>query len=64
MLVLSPAGEARATFETIARPLDDLVASSEIESRKLAAMRDYLLPKLLSGTVLAQHAAGTLEDTT
>ncbi|MBK9428826.1 MAG: restriction endonuclease subunit S [Gammaproteobacteria bacterium] len=51
MPLLSPAENVQAAFETIARPLDDLVALSEIESRKLAAMRDYLLPKLLSGAI-------------
>jgi type I restriction enzyme S subunit len=51
MSILSPPEDAQAAFETIARPLDDLVASSEVETRRLAAMRDYLLPKLLTGQV-------------
>lgn len=32
-------------------PLFDMNASAQLESRKLAEMRDYLLPKLLSGDV-------------
>ncbi len=49
MPLLSPADDAQAAFELIARPLDELILSSEMESRKLTAMRDYLLPKLLTG---------------
>ena len=56
MPMLSPADDAQAAFELIARPLDDLVLSSEMESRKLTAMRDYLLPKLLTGNVRIRAA--------
>ncbi len=37
--------------EAIIGPLFDLHAALQIESRKLSGMRDYLLPKLLSGDV-------------
>ena len=37
-------------------PLYDLDAKLKIEARKLAAMRDYLLPKLLSGEVRVREA--------
>jgi type I restriction enzyme S subunit len=37
--------------EAIIGPLFDLHAALQIESRKLAAMRDYLMPKLLSAEV-------------
>ena len=58
MPMLSPLDDAQEAFESIARPLDELVAASEVESRKLAEMRDYLLPKLLSGQVRVEVAHG------
>ncbi|MBI4467689.1 MAG: hypothetical protein HY650_00010 [Acidobacteria bacterium] len=58
MPMLSASNETQAAFENIARPLDDLVAASEIESRKLAEMRDYLLPRLLSGSVRVEGSSG------
>jgi len=39
-------------------PLHELYALVMIESRKLAEMRDYLLPKLLSGQVRVEAARG------
>ena len=56
MPVLSPPEDVQSAFETIARPLDELIAASVFESRKLAAMRDYLLPKLLSGKIRVESA--------
>jgi len=38
-------------FERLASPIDDRVESNEGESRILAALRDALLPRLLSGEV-------------
>lgn len=58
MPMLSAHEDTQAAFEIIARPLDDLIASSEAGSRKLAEMRDYLLPKLLGGSVRAEVARG------
>lgn len=58
MPTLSPPNGVADAFEGLTRPLDDLVAASEMESRKLAAMRDYLLPKLLSGQVRVEAAYG------
>jgi len=40
-------------FERLAWPIDDRVESNEVESRTLAALRDTLLPKLLSGALRA-----------
>lgn len=56
--LISPAGDAQAAYEDIVRPLDDLVATSEFESRKLAEMRDYLLARLMSGSVQVEAANG------
>ncbi len=62
MPMLSPPEDTQAAFDIIARPLDDLVASSEAESRKLAEMRDLLLPKLLSGEVRVQDVDRVVEE--
>jgi type I restriction enzyme, S subunit len=58
LLVTSPRGEVVSTFESVVDPLLALLLASVDESSTLAAMRDYLLPKLLSGDVRvgAAHA--------
>ena len=43
-------------FERIASPIDDRVESNEDESRTVAALRDALLPKLISGELRAKDA--------
>lgn len=55
--VITPAESVRARFETIARPMDEMIVSVENESAKLAALRDYLLPRLLSGRVRVREPA-------
>lgn len=47
-----PSAPVVAAFEGIARGLFDLITAHALECRKLAELRDYLLPKLLSGEVL------------
>lgn len=37
------------TFDRMVAPLDDLIESNTVEARTLAATRDLLLPRLLSG---------------
>jgi type I restriction enzyme S subunit len=44
-------------FERLASPVDDRVESNEGESRILAALRDSLLPKLVSGELRVKHIA-------
>jgi type I restriction enzyme S subunit len=51
MPLISPPAEAVQAFENIAAPMDAMVSSLTAESSKLAALRDYLLPRLLSGRV-------------
>jgi type I restriction enzyme, S subunit len=46
-----PSQEAAVAFEEIVQPLFNCIRGGMKESRKLSAMRDYLLPKLLSGQV-------------
>lgn len=52
--VLVPSSAIRNAFEPFAVPLQDLVATGDAESRHLATLRDYLLPRLLSGRVRVQ----------
>lgn len=49
--VVIPPAPTRDGFQQIIDPLFDMLVSNHAESRQLAAMRDYLLPKLLSGDV-------------
>lgn len=50
-------------FERIASPIDNRVESNEDESRTLAALRDTLLPKLISGELRAKDAERVVERT-
>jgi len=58
LLVVSPSVVLLHAFEAIVQPLFDLLLASLIESAKLAEMRDYLLPRLLSGEVRAEMRHG------
>ena len=58
MPLLLPSEQAQEAFENLARPLDDLIALCEVESRKLAETRDLLLPQLLSGQIRVEVADG------
>lgn len=49
--VAIPPAFINEAFTKIIRPLTDHITASIHESRKLAELRDYLLPKLLSGEV-------------
>jgi type I restriction enzyme S subunit len=51
MRVLVPPDHMQEAFDAIVRPVDELVMCAERESRNLESVRDYLLPKLLSGMV-------------
>jgi type I restriction enzyme S subunit len=50
-VVSVPPSTMRCAFNRIVGPMDDHVALNEAESRTLAAIRDALLPKLMSGEV-------------
>lgn len=54
--VAMPSESAAMCFGEIVRPLFNCIRAGMDESRKLAAMRDYLLPKLLSGKVRVRDA--------
>ena len=49
--------EILQTFDAIVRPIFDRIVSNEKESLTLAATREFLLPKLLSGEVRVDDAA-------
>ncbi|MEM1041113.1 MAG: restriction endonuclease subunit S [Bacteroidota bacterium] len=59
MLMAVPPAELRAEFETVARPLYDRIVANEKQSRTLAALRDELLPELISGRLRVPE---TLDD--
>ena len=49
--VLIPCEEDYTSFNSIMQPIFQLIISNRIEDRKLAALRDELLPKLMSGEI-------------
>ena len=49
--VLIPCAEDYTSFNSIMQPIFELIISNRIESRKLAALRDELLPKLMTGEI-------------
>ena len=57
-LVVVPPNEILHEANKVIGPMYDLFGQLMIESRKLAAMRDVLLPKLLSGEVRVQVDGG------
>ena len=57
-LVVVPPDEALHEANEVIGPIHDLFGKLMIESRKLAATRDVLLPKLLSGEVRLQMGGG------
>lgn len=54
--VLFASSKARAAYKAIAKPLFDRILQNEKESQTLAATRDFLLPKLMSGEVPVKDA--------
>jgi type I restriction enzyme S subunit len=54
--VMMPAGQVIREFERTANPLDVRIRENELESRRLASLRDTLLPKLLSGELAIDQA--------
>ena len=58
LFVTSPRAEVVTAFESVVAPLLALLLASVNESSKLAATRDYLLPRLLSGDVQVEATHG------
>ena len=57
-----PDGDAVEAYERTASPLDGRITSNELQSRTLAAIRDALLPKLLSGEVRVPEVERFVEN--
>jgi type I restriction enzyme S subunit len=51
MTMFVPPPAAQHGFDGVICPMVELMAQSAAESSKLAALRDYLLPRLMSGRV-------------
>ena len=49
--LIVPPQDIMKEFDTLARRYDQQIATLTFESRKLAATRDFLLPRLLSGEI-------------
>jgi type I restriction enzyme S subunit len=54
MRLLRPDDATLGAFGELSQPLLELIVHQAKESRALAEMRDYLLPRLLSGDVRAE----------
>ena len=54
--VVVPTAEVMEAFDHLARPLHERMVSCARESRTLAALRDTLLPKLISGELRLRDA--------
>jgi len=61
MEVVIPPGACRARFARIATPLFDSVSRNLAEARTLAAIRDALLPKLISGEIRVKNTTDVVE---
>ena len=59
--VILPTDLALSAFEEIVRPLFKKICENERETRTLAAARDLILPKLMSGEVRVKEATKTVE---
>ena len=46
-----PCADEIAKFESIVRPMDNLIRTNYEENCRLQALRDSLLPKLMSGEI-------------
>ncbi|WP_272975961.1 restriction endonuclease subunit S [Deinococcus geothermalis] len=61
---IAPPARVVSSFEAMLVPLDDCIEVAAVESHTLAALRDTLLPKLISGELRVPDAARFLEAAT
>jgi len=59
--VIEPAPEVLSVFEVHTRPIFDRILNNQREAHTLAAIRDALLPKLLSGEIRVRDAEKSVE---
>jgi len=60
--VVVPPPVITQAFDEVTKPMFDLLVANVHESQKLAELRDYLLPRLLSGTVRVREAEACVQD--
>jgi type I restriction enzyme S subunit len=53
--VISPAEQLVSAFESLVLPLEHRLRGNVVDARSLAAQRDALLPRLVSGKVRVQY---------
>jgi type I restriction enzyme, S subunit len=61
-IVPVPSRDRLQKFESVAMPLRERAHAAAVESRSLAALRDTLLPKLMSGEIRVRDAEKVVED--
>lgn len=64
IVVTVPAGNILGAFDGVAKPLLGRIISNDKENRALAATRDFLLPKLMSGEVRVKDAEKIVGEAT
>ena len=62
--VIVPSTAVLAMYQRLSRPLYDLLVTNVKEAASLAALRDMLLPKLISGEIRVPDAERALESAT
>ena len=62
--VLSPSDDVLFAFDDIVTPIDRRVIENEEQMRTLSALRDTLLPRLISGQLRLPEAAALIEEAT
>jgi len=60
--IVAPSANVMRVFGTLARPLYERIVESARESRTLAALRDEMLPKLISGELRVNDAERLITD--
>jgi type I restriction enzyme, S subunit len=63
LAVLIPSQSLQEAFDRLIRPLVERIVVNDAETHSLAALRDLLLPKLMSGETRVREAEKVLEDT-
>jgi type I restriction enzyme S subunit len=61
--VVIPPPELLTACDRAIAPLEDLLVANDVESRTLAAVRDLLLPRLISGELRVKDAEGAVTAT-
>ena len=62
MKLVIPTPDLQAAFEVLAKPIDDQVRNITANNQTLSALRDSLLPKLMSGELRVGEARDQIEE--